>query len=85
MNIEEMWKTEAKLISFAELDNDEFGEACLALCKFKRHSSYISEGLDELVEYEITRVLEYYEDNYEIKDIKKQKIININSKELVKK
>lgn len=81
----EMDNFEKKLLSFAELDYDEYGQACVALCEFRDYAQYISEELEQLVEKEMINKLKYYEDNFELKKVKKEKIININTVILVEK
>ena len=81
---ENIYDMKESLLVFAELMNDEFGEACIAVCEFYDSSLYIySDELKELLEKEIETKLKYCRLNFEIKQVTTQETVTRN--ELVEK
>lgn len=66
-NFQKIMEMKSELMDYADLTNDEFGEACILLCEFHDRIEYINnDKLKEVLEKEIKGKLDYFLKNTKI-------------------
>ncbi len=74
-----------ELKDYAELCNDEMGEACELLLQIYGYGDYLSEDFNDAVEGEILNVLHFFKQNYVIEIREMPPMPPMKTRELVER